>query len=111
LSGETPDWRSLAHRREFEGIHILKGHRALHIDIASGTVETQTDESTITPISYDSGGSRDRGQAAIFHGMAVADLSELDLTYTPPMSTPWDPVQIAAQSWSAGQARSKHRAE
>jgi NADPH-dependent 2,4-dienoyl-CoA reductase/sulfur reductase-like enzyme len=25
LSGETPDWRSLAHRTEFEGIEIRRG--------------------------------------------------------------------------------------
>ena len=28
LSGETPDWRSLAHRTEFPGIQILSNHRA-----------------------------------------------------------------------------------
>lgn len=36
---------------------------------------------------------------ALFHNMAVADLSELDLSYTPPLGSPWDAVQIAAQSW------------
>jgi hypothetical protein len=42
--------------------------------------------------------------AALFHGMGVADLSDLDLSYTPPLSSPWDPVQMAAQTWerSAG---------
>lgn len=38
---------------------------------------------------------------AIFHGMQVNELSQLDLSYTPPLSSPWDPVQIAAQAWSA----------
>lgn len=37
---------------------------------------------------------------AIFHHMAVADLNDLDLSYTPPVSAPWDPVQTAAQTWS-----------
>lgn len=36
---------------------------------------------------------------AIFHGMAVEELSDLDLSYTPPFSSPWDPVQMAAQDW------------
>jgi NADPH-dependent 2,4-dienoyl-CoA reductase/sulfur reductase-like enzyme len=36
---------------------------------------------------------------ALFHGMAVDALSELDLSYTPPLSSPWDPVQMAAQAW------------
>jgi NADPH-dependent 2,4-dienoyl-CoA reductase/sulfur reductase-like enzyme len=38
---------------------------------------------------------------AMFHGMRVDQLSDLDLSYTPPLSSPWDPVQIAAQAWSA----------
>lgn len=38
---------------------------------------------------------------ALFHEMAVDDLNDLDLAYTPPLSAPWDPVQAAAQSWAA----------
>jgi NADPH-dependent 2,4-dienoyl-CoA reductase/sulfur reductase-like enzyme len=37
--------------------------------------------------------------AAIFHGMCVDDLNMLDLSYTPPVSSPWDPVQMSAQAW------------
>jgi len=37
--------------------------------------------------------------AALFHGMTVEALSDLDLSYTPPLSSPWDPVQMAAQAW------------
>lgn len=37
---------------------------------------------------------------ALFHGMPVAGLSELDLSYTPPLGSPWDAVQIASQFWS-----------
>ena len=39
---------------------------------------------------------------ALFHGMTVEALNDLDLTYTPPLSSPWDPVQMAAQAWTAG---------
>lgn len=35
LSGETPDWRKLAHRTEFDGIMIRRGHRATRIDTTS----------------------------------------------------------------------------
>jgi NADPH-dependent 2,4-dienoyl-CoA reductase/sulfur reductase-like enzyme len=38
--------------------------------------------------------------AAIHNGMSVEALNELDLSYTPPLSSPWDPVQMAAQAWS-----------
>ncbi|MBW4626518.1 MAG: FAD-dependent oxidoreductase [Brasilonema octagenarum HA4186-MV1] len=36
---------------------------------------------------------------ALFHGMKVDELNELDLSYTPPLSSPWDPVQMSAQAW------------
>jgi len=38
--------------------------------------------------------------AAIYNNMKVADLSDIDLSYTPPLSSPWDPVQITAQAWN-----------
>jgi NADPH-dependent 2,4-dienoyl-CoA reductase/sulfur reductase-like enzyme len=36
---------------------------------------------------------------AIHHGMTVKAISELDLSYTPPLGSPWDAVQLAAQMW------------
>jgi NADPH-dependent 2,4-dienoyl-CoA reductase/sulfur reductase-like enzyme len=36
---------------------------------------------------------------AIFHRMTVDQLNDLDLSYTPPLSSPWDPLQSAAQAW------------
>ncbi|CAN5539754.1 FAD-dependent oxidoreductase [soil metagenome] len=36
---------------------------------------------------------------ALFHSMSVDALSELDLSYTPPLGSPWDAVQMAAQAW------------
>jgi NADPH-dependent 2,4-dienoyl-CoA reductase/sulfur reductase-like enzyme len=36
---------------------------------------------------------------AIYNRMTVTELSALDLSYTPPLSAPWDPVQTAAQAW------------
>jgi NADPH-dependent 2,4-dienoyl-CoA reductase/sulfur reductase-like enzyme len=36
---------------------------------------------------------------AIFNELNMGDLSDIDLSYTPPLSSPWDPVQIAAQAW------------
>jgi NADPH-dependent 2,4-dienoyl-CoA reductase/sulfur reductase-like enzyme len=38
--------------------------------------------------------------ASIHNGMTVESLNDLDLSYTPPLSSPWDPVQMAAQAWS-----------
>ena len=36
---------------------------------------------------------------ALFHEMTVDKLSELDLSYTPPLGSPWDATQMAAQAW------------
>lgn len=37
--------------------------------------------------------------AALHNDYMVEGLNHLDLSYTPPLSSPWDPVQMAAQSW------------
>jgi hypothetical protein len=42
----------------------------------------------------------DIAATAIFHGMTVAGLSDLDLFYTPPLGSPGDAVQIGAQAWT-----------
>jgi hypothetical protein len=39
--------------------------------------------------------------AALFHRMTVDEISDFDLSYTPQLSSPWDPVQMASQCWSA----------
>lgn len=36
---------------------------------------------------------------ALFHGMTVDGVSDLDLSYTPPLGSPWDAVQMATQTW------------
>lgn len=37
--------------------------------------------------------------ASLYQGMTIEELNDLDLSYTPPLSSPWDPVQMAAQAW------------
>ncbi|MGY2067444.1 FAD-dependent oxidoreductase [Blastococcus sp. SYSU DS0619] len=36
---------------------------------------------------------------ALFHAMTVESMADLDLAYTPPLGSPWDAVQMAAQAW------------
>lgn len=36
---------------------------------------------------------------ALYHGMRVEDIEDLDLSYTPPLGAPWDAVQEAAMAW------------
>lgn len=37
---------------------------------------------------------------ALFAGLTVAGVSDLDLSYTPPLGSPWDAVQVATQAWT-----------
>ena len=37
--------------------------------------------------------------SALHHGMTVEALNDLDLSYTAPLGSPWDAVQMAAQEW------------
>ena len=41
----------------------------------------------------------DIAATAIFHTMTIDGLSELDLSYTPPLGSPWDAIQMGAQAW------------
>ncbi len=40
---------------------------------------------------------------ALFNHMTVKAICDLDLSYTPPLSSPWDPVQMAAMQWLSKQ--------
>jgi NADPH-dependent 2,4-dienoyl-CoA reductase/sulfur reductase-like enzyme len=41
----------------------------------------------------------DIAATAIFHGMSLDEMNDLDLSYTPPLGSPWDAVQLGAQAW------------
>lgn len=45
----------------------------------------------------------DIAATAIHHGMTVDELADLDLSYTPPLGSPWDAVQLAGQAWERAQ--------
>jgi NADPH-dependent 2,4-dienoyl-CoA reductase/sulfur reductase-like enzyme len=42
----------------------------------------------------------DIAAVALFHEMTIDALSDLDLSYTPPLGSPWDAVQAGAQTWT-----------
>jgi hypothetical protein len=44
----------------------------------------------------------DIAATAIYHGMTVDAVSDLDLSYTPPLGSPWEAVQMGAQAWVRG---------
>jgi NADPH-dependent 2,4-dienoyl-CoA reductase/sulfur reductase-like enzyme len=41
----------------------------------------------------------DIAATAIHCGLSMDDISDLDLTYTPPLGSPWDAMQLGAQAW------------
>ena len=41
----------------------------------------------------------DIAAAAIYNAMTVPAMSDLDLSYTPPLGSPWEAVQMGAQAW------------
>ncbi len=41
----------------------------------------------------------DIAATAIFHSMTIDAVSDLDLSYTPPLGSPWEAVQMGAQAW------------
>ena len=41
----------------------------------------------------------DIAATAIYHQMTVDAVSDLDLSYTPPLGSPWEAVQMGAQAW------------
>ncbi len=43
----------------------------------------------------------DTAATALFAGLGVDQVSDLDLAYTPPLGSPWDVLQVAAQRWLA----------
>jgi NADPH-dependent 2,4-dienoyl-CoA reductase/sulfur reductase-like enzyme len=47
----------------------------------------------------------DTAATAIYHGMNIDAISDLDLSYTPPLGSPWDAIQIGAQAWVGSRAR------
>ena len=42
---------------------------------------------------------------ALYAGLTIEQFDDLDLSYTPPLGSPWDAVQVAAQAWSAANSR------
>jgi len=42
----------------------------------------------------------DIAATAIYNCMTVEAISDLDLSYTPPLGSPWEAVQMGAQAWS-----------
>lgn len=47
----------------------------------------------------------DMPATAIYNAMSIDALSDLDLSYTPPLGLPWEALQVGAQSWASHEDR------
>jgi NADPH-dependent 2,4-dienoyl-CoA reductase/sulfur reductase-like enzyme len=47
----------------------------------------------------------DMPATAIYNAMSIDALSDLDLSYTPPLGSPWAALQVGAQSWASHEDR------
>lgn len=53
----------------------------------------------VGPLGTETAKRVDTYATALFHAMTVAAVADLDLSYTPPLGSPWDAVQTAAIDW------------
>jgi len=53
----------------------------------------------VGPRSTETAKRVDTYATALFHGMTLDAISDLDLSYTTPLGSPWDAVQMASQTW------------
>jgi NADPH-dependent 2,4-dienoyl-CoA reductase/sulfur reductase-like enzyme len=114
ISGETPDWRALAHRRlddlQGAGLNLLTETVADSCDANARLLRAHSPQSGEQQFQYDwliiaTGADAqvakriDIFAAALYCDLRVDKLLDLDLSYTPPFAAPWDAVQVAAQEW------------
>lgn len=105
----------------------LRQHEAAAAGYAPATTQSAADDHKryypgAQPISFRITGDRDTGRllgaqlvgrlgtetakrvdtyaTALFAGLTIDQVSDLDLSYTPPLGSPWDAVQTATQAWS-----------
>lgn len=98
-------------------VTVADDHKAYYPGATPITISVTGDASTGALLGAQLVGHRgsetakrvDTFASALFHGMTVAQLSDLDLSYTPPLSSPWDAVQVAAQRWERETARVRSR--
>ncbi len=53
LSGETPEWHSLAHRTEFAGIGLIRDHAVEAIDASAKTARARSRAGATKDLRYD----------------------------------------------------------
>jgi NADPH-dependent 2,4-dienoyl-CoA reductase/sulfur reductase-like enzyme len=82
-------------------------HKAYYPGAHSIRIRVTADTTTSRLLGVEMVGHKDAAVAkridiaatAIHHDMTVDGLADLDLSYTPPLGSPWDAIQMAAHAW------------
>jgi hypothetical protein len=90
ISGEVTHWRTLAHRT----------HADLEAITGDGTSGRLLGAQLVGAHGSETAKRVDTYATALFNGLAVQQIGDLDLSYTPPFGAPWDAVQTAAHAWT-----------
>ncbi len=92
LTVETDVWH---HKAYYPGAHLLK------IRVTGDRVSGRLLGAQIVGHYQGEVAKRiDIFATALFNDLSVDDLIDLDLSYTPPLGSPWDAIQMAAQAWT-----------
>jgi hypothetical protein len=79
----------------------LPGAQTIHMRLTGDVTSRRlVGVQTIGPIPTAVHKRIDTAAAAIFNGNTVDQINDLDLSYTPPLGSPWDALQAATQSWA-----------
>jgi NADPH-dependent 2,4-dienoyl-CoA reductase/sulfur reductase-like enzyme len=108
VAAEVADWHDLAHRPVTVGI-LADDHNAYYPGATRLHVRLTGDRQTgrllgaqlVGQVGAEIARRIDVLATAISYGAGIAELGDLDPSYTPPLGNPWDAVQRAAHAWAA----------
>ena len=101
-AGYTPATVAAAaddHKRYYPGAHPI--HFRITGDTSDGRL---LGAQLVGRLGTETAKRVDTYATALHAGLTVEQVSDLDLSYTPPLGSPWDAVQAATQAWSRAHA-------
>ncbi|GAA3340362.1 FAD-dependent oxidoreductase [Curtobacterium pusillum] len=99
-------------------VTVADDHKRYYPGAVPLTISVTGDQSTGRLLGAQIGGQRtaeiskriDTFATALHAELTVDDVIDLDLSYTPPLGSPWDAVQVAAQGWERAAAAANQAA-
>ncbi|GAA3340426.1 FAD-dependent oxidoreductase [Curtobacterium pusillum] len=99
-------------------VTVADDHKRYYPGAVPLTISVTGDQTTGRLLGAQIGGQRtaeiskriDTFATALHAELTVDDVIDLDLSYTPPLGSPWDAVQVAAQGWERAAAAANQAA-